>query len=88
MSEPSNLSSNPLLASRVLPAFSAIKPEHIEPAVRELLADQRRALTAAEGVAAPDIDWLRGLERISTEIDRVWGPVYHLNSVVSSPPLT
>jgi oligopeptidase A len=87
MSESSTLVANPLLSARVLPAFSAIKPEHVEPAVRELLAGQRRALSTAESVANPDLDWLRGLERISTEIDRVWGPVYHLNSVVSSPPL-
>ena len=38
-------------------------------------------------VAQPDLEWLRRLEHISTEIDRVWGPVYHLNSVVSSPAL-
>ena len=55
--------------------------------MRELLAEQRRALVAAESVATPDLDWLRNLERINTEIDRVWGPVSHLNSVVSSPPL-
>ena len=78
---------NPLLKPGVLPAFSAIKPEHVEPAVRELLATQRAALAAAERVPKPDLAWLRDLERISVEIDRVWGPVYHLNSVVSSPPL-
>ena len=78
---------NPLLASRVLPAYSAVKPEHVEPAVRELLAAQRRALVAAESVGTPDLDWLRSLERINIELDRVWGPVWHLNSVVSSPPL-
>jgi len=87
MSETFELSSNPLLASRVLPAYSAVKPEHVEPAVREVLAEQRRALVAAENVATPDLDWLRRLERISTELDRVWGPVSHLNSVVSSPQL-
>jgi oligopeptidase A len=88
MSEPTeNLAVNPLLAAPALPAFSAIKPEHVEPAVRELLAAQRRALVAAESVAAPDLDWLKSLERINTEIDRVWGPVSHLNSVLSSPPL-
>jgi oligopeptidase A len=88
MSEPMpNHAGNPLLAARTLPQFSAIKPEHVEPAVRELLAEQRRALVAAEGVTAPDLDWLRRLEHISTEIERVWGPVSHLNSVVSSPPL-
>jgi oligopeptidase A len=87
MSETTDTSSNPLLAARGLPAYSAVKPEHVEPAVRELLAEQRRALAAAERVATPDLDWLHDLERIGLELDRVWGPVGHLNSVVSSPPL-
>jgi oligopeptidase A len=78
---------NPLLAPSALPNFGAIRPEHVEPAVREVLAAQRRALTAAEAVAAPSIDWLRQLEHINTEIHRVWGPVSHLNAVLSSPPL-
>ena len=78
---------NPLLEEHELPKFSAIKPEHVEPAVRELLAAQRRALVTAEGTPAPDLDWLKSLERINTEIDRVWGPVMHLNSVLSSPSL-
>src|SRR5262245_61404440 len=78
---------NPLLEpAHVLPDFGAIKAEHVEPAVREVLAAQRRALGAAEA-AAPTLDWLRNLERINTEINRVWGPVSHLNSVLSSPPL-
>src|SRR5436190_9044904 len=87
MTETTLPSSNPLLAARVLPAYSAIKPEHVEPAVREVVAAQRRALVAAESVATPDLDWVRNLERISVELDRVWGPVWHLNSVVSTPPL-
>ena len=78
---------NPLLEQHALPKFSAIKPEHVEPAVRELLAAQRRALVAAEGTVSPDLDWLERLERINTEMDRVWGPVLHLNSVVSTPSL-
>jgi oligopeptidase A len=78
---------NPLLEQSTLPRFSAIKPEHVEPAVRERLAAQRRALAEVEGVARPDLDWLKRLERINVEIERVWGPVVHLNSVLSSPPL-
>ncbi|HVY65880.1 MAG TPA: M3 family metallopeptidase, partial [Gammaproteobacteria bacterium] len=79
---------NPLLVSTtVLPDFGAIRPEHVEPAVREILAAQRRALGAAETVATPTLEWLRELERINSEINRVWGPVSHLNSVLSSPPL-
>ena len=87
MTETAAPDTNPLLASRVLPAYSAVRPEHVEPAIRELLAEQRRALVDAERVAAPDLDWLRNLERINTELDRVWGPVWHLTSVLSSPPL-
>ena len=78
---------NPLLSARVLPAYSAVKPEHVEPAVRELLAEQRRGRGTPQRVETPDLDWLRNLERINIELDRVWGPVCHLNSVVSSPPL-
>jgi oligopeptidase A len=70
-----------------LPAFTAIRAEHVEPAVRQVLADQRRALATAEQVGEPDLDWLRGLEHINTEIQRVWGPVTHLNSVLSTPAL-
>ncbi|MEO8466462.1 MAG: M3 family metallopeptidase [Gammaproteobacteria bacterium] len=86
MNDPAN--ANPLLApTHVLPDFAAIRPEHVEPAVRDVLAAQRRALDVAEAVAAPTLEWLRNLERINTEINRVWGPVSHLNAVLSSPPL-
>ena len=30
---------NPLLADDTLPAFSSIRPEHVEPAVEAILAD-------------------------------------------------
>ena len=36
--------SNPLLEDNILPTFSAIKPEHIEPAIDELLDSNRKAL--------------------------------------------
>ena len=80
-------SGNPLIESGPLPAFNAVRPEHIEPAVRHVLAEQRAALERAERVAAPGLEWLRDVERINTEIHRVWGPVTHLNSVLSSPAL-
>jgi oligopeptidase A len=82
-----SLADNPLLNPSPLPSFAAIKPEHIEPAVREVLAVQRRALASAESVDTPSLDWLRNLERIGTEIHRVWGPISHLNAVLSTPEL-
>jgi oligopeptidase A len=88
MTDPADqLADNPLIAPSALPAFTAIRPEHVEPAVREILAAQNRALATAEGVAEPSIEWLADLERINTQIHRVWGPVAHLNSVLSSPAL-
>jgi oligopeptidase A len=78
---------NPLLAPGGLPEFEALRPEHVEPAVNEVLAAQRAALKRAERVAEPTLEWLRELEQIGTAIHRVWGPVSHLNSVLSSPAL-
>ena len=55
---------NPLLApNHALPDFGAIRAEHVEPAVRDVLDAQRRALGAAE-TATPSLDWLRNLEQI------------------------
>jgi oligopeptidase A len=77
---------NPLLGPGPLPPFDSVRPEHVEPAVREMLAAQRAALQRAEG-AAPTLAWLKDVERIHTAVYRVWGPVSHLNSVVSSTAL-
>jgi oligopeptidase A len=85
--QPQSLDDNPLIAAETLPSFGAIRPEHVEPAVRYTLAEQRRALAAAEAVAQPSVDWLKELERINDAVHRVWGPVSHMNSVVSTPPL-
>ena len=35
---------NPLLHDATLPAFHAIRPEHIEPAIRQVLEENRRGL--------------------------------------------
>src|SRR6516162_3738919 len=78
---------NPLLAPGRLPEFEALRPEHVEPAVSEVLAAQRAALHRAEHVAEPTLEWLGELEQIGSAIHRVWGPVSHLNSVLSSPAL-
>ncbi|HEX6997504.1 MAG TPA: M3 family metallopeptidase [Gammaproteobacteria bacterium] len=82
-----NDATNPLLAATGLPPFGAIRPEHVEPAVRRTLEEQRAALAQAEGVSEPSLDWLAALERIHDAVNRVWSPVAHLNAVVSSPEL-
>ena len=78
---------NPLLAAGGLPQFAAIQPEHVEPAVQWLLRTQRDALDGLRGVEEPTTDWLKALEKIHESVNRVWGHVSHLNSVVSTPEL-
>jgi oligopeptidase A len=81
--------SNPLLEDRTLPDFQRVRPEHIEPAVDQLLADGR-ALVAELSAQADTATWQSFVERIELEDDRfsrAWSPVSHLNSVMNSDAL-
>jgi len=80
---------NPLLADAPLPAFSAIRPEHVGPAVDQLLADYRAAIAAMIAPGAPrDFDTLMlGQERLEQRVARAWAPVGHLHSVADSEAL-
>jgi oligopeptidase A len=80
---------NPLLALADLPLFDQIQPEHVAPAMDQLL-DQ--AETALERVTAPDFpaSWsaIAGVLDIATEnLSRAWGAVSHLNGVADTPEL-
>jgi oligopeptidase A len=87
---------NPLLALDDLPSFSAIRPEHVQPALEEQLA-RNRALVAqladvdpdAEGATAQSLfeQVVAPLERARQRLERVWSPVSHLNAVVNSEAL-
>ncbi|HXV06446.1 MAG TPA: M3 family metallopeptidase [Burkholderiales bacterium] len=80
---------NPLLDFSGLPRFGEIQPEHVTPAVDQLLAENRalveRVATAAEpptwdGFVAP-------IDDANERLSRAWGQVGHLNAVMNSPPL-
>jgi len=74
--------SNPLLTPASLPQFSAIKPEHVVPAVDELLARNRARI--AELVEQPMTDWqslVGEIEQLNDELAQAWSPVSHLNAV-------
>ncbi len=78
---------NPLAESTGLPAFAEIRPEHVEPAVKAVLAEARERVDQLGRVDSVTFDWALELERINDTVHRVWGPVTHLNSVLSSPEL-
>ena len=80
---------NPLLTPEGLPAFDAIRPEHVAPAIDELLAAASAALEQAVGPDVPaDFDALSRVLSVATEqLGRAWGAVSHLSHVADTPEL-
>ncbi len=88
----SNALHNPLLQAASLPAFSAIKPEHIEPALDQQLAENRRRITellqTGEQSDAQFLASFPGLiEQWDDELEQLWSPVSHLNAVKNTSEL-
>ena len=80
---------NPLLADDTLPAFSQIRPEHVEPAIDTLLADYRAGIDALVAPGAPrDFSTVMlTQERLEQRLARAWAPVSHLHSVADGEAL-
>jgi len=79
---------NPLLGAGPLPAFGAILPEHVEPAVRRLLDEQRARVATLEAASEPTLaSVIEPLEAMRHQLARTWSPVGHLNAVMNSEPL-
>jgi oligopeptidase A len=81
--------SNPLLELHGLPAFSAIRPEHVIPAIDHLLDDNRRLVTELLE-RNTEYTWdnlVEPLEAADDRLSRAWSPVSHMNSVVNSEAL-
>ena len=71
-----------------LPAFSTIRAENIEPALRALLDAQRARLAALLDSGAASWDSLVvPLEEMQHQLARTWSPVSHMNGVVNSDAL-
>ncbi len=82
------MTDNPLLDTSGLPRFADIRSEHVEPAIRELLAEQRAAVAAIESLSHPTFETVvRPLEEMRHRLGRVWSPVSHLNGVRNSDDL-
>ena len=80
---------NPLLHITDLPAFDAIRPEHVTAAIDALLRDADSALERAVGpTVAADYEALSAVLDVATErLGRAWGAVSHLNAVADTPAL-
>jgi oligopeptidase A len=81
--------SNPLLSSAELPEFSKIKPEHIQPAVEQAIAKCRETIEVLLATNS-QYTWdnlIEPLEDVDDELSKMWSPVSHMNSVISSDEL-
>ena len=81
--------SNPLLSQKGLPAFSKIKPEHIKPAVEQAISDCKASIERVLG-ANTTYTWdnlVAPIDATDDRLGRLWSPVSHLNSVLSSDEL-
>jgi oligopeptidase A len=78
---------NPLLDFSGLPRFSDIKPEHVGPAIEQLIAEARAAMQAAEAAPATWDAFVRPLEDATERLSRAWGQIEHLHAVLDTPPL-
>ncbi len=80
---------NPLLDFTGLPLFSQIKPEHVAPAIEQLLAENRALVSRllSDDAVPTWNDFVRPMEDANERLARAWGPVGHLNAVMNSPEL-
>ncbi|MFS1490918.1 oligopeptidase A [Vibrio splendidus] len=81
--------SNPLLTFTDLPPFSQIKPEHVKPAVEQVIEECRNKIEQVlEGNTSPSWDNLVApIDEVDDRLGRIWSPVSHMNSVVNSDEL-
>ena len=80
---------NPLLDFSGLPRFADIRPEHVAPAVDQLLAEGRATVARVTGKGVP-CTWeafVAPLEDANERVSRAWGQVSHLHGVLDSPAL-
>ena len=80
--------SNPLLESCELPPFSQVRPEHVLPALDELLERGRAAVAEILKHQQHSYETLVGVrDRAEDLLSKSWGLVSHLNSVNNSEAL-
>ena len=78
---------NPLLDFSGLPRYAEVLPEHVGPAIEQLLAQARTAVQQAEGAPATWESFVAPLDDANERLARAWAVVAHLHAVVDTPPL-
>ena len=80
---------NPLLDFSGLPDYAQVRPEHVQPAISQLIAEARQALAQATDPSTP-ARWETVVDPLSVateRLSRAWGMASHLNAVADTPAL-
>ncbi len=80
---------NPLLDFSGLPRFATVRPEHIQPAVEQLIAEGRATIERL-ALAEREPTWdtfVAPLDDANERLARAWTQVTHLNAVLNSPAM-
>ncbi|HIV15954.1 MAG TPA: oligopeptidase A [Candidatus Avisuccinivibrio pullicola] len=81
---------NPLLHIEGLPHFGAVKPEHVEVAVRQAIDNATRVIKEVTANVGDHPTWdsaIAPIEEAEDRFSKIWSVVAHLNSVVNTPEL-
>jgi oligopeptidase A len=80
---------NPLLDFSGLPRFADIRPEHVAPAVDQLLTENKALIDRLAGDPEPPTweNFVAPLDDGNERLTRAWGQVGHLNAVMNTPQL-
>ncbi|MHB1949052.1 MAG: oligopeptidase A [Gammaproteobacteria bacterium] len=80
---------NPLLSPSLLPRFSSILPEHIEPALKQVISENRNKLNEILSQEGP-FTWdnlMAPVEEMNDRLSKMWSPVSHMHAVVETEGL-
>jgi len=79
--------SNPLLDFSGLPRFDAVQPDHVAPAIRQLIGDYRDLIAKLTAPSAPATwdGFMQPMTDTGEKLSRAWGIVGHLHSVNDVP---
>ncbi len=78
---------NPLLDFSALPRFDAIAPDHVSPAIRQLLEENRTLIAELEKPETPATwaGFMQPMTDAGERLGRAWGIVGHMHSVMDLP---
>lgn len=79
---------NPLLHLEEFPPFNKILPEHIEPAIAQILNDNKLTIKQLEQLETPTFEnFVQVLEDLEDRLETTWGMVSHLHHVADNDEL-